>query len=79
MRLNHSTEVRTFRGNGEDQDGSFRALKILNEASSEAFEQLPTNFVISAFLTSQHLSAKAFKRDLFCLVMYPRAEISTEK
>ena len=53
MRLNHSTEVRTFRGNGEDQDASFRSSKILNEASSEAFEQLSTNFVISAFLTSQ--------------------------
>ena len=71
--------VRTTRGSGEDQDGSFHAWNMLKEVSNEALEQLSINFRISAFLTSQHFKANAFKRERFCLLIKPRADISTEK
>ena len=70
------TQVRITKGSGEDHEGSLRAWKMLKEASKEAFEQFLTKFVISAFLTSQHLRIKAFRRARFCFEIKPRAEIS---
>ncbi len=38
--------ARTTKGNGDDHEGSFRAWKIANELSNEAFEQKPDNGII---------------------------------
>ena len=43
-----------------------------------ALEHVEINRFISVLRTSQHFSENALRRDLFCLVMKPRADTSTE-
>ena len=76
--MNRFTQDRTFNGGGEDHEGSFLAWKMLKEERIEALEHPATSFFTSVFETSQHFIANNFNRALFCLVMRPRAEISTE-
>ena len=65
-------------GGGEDQDSSFLAEKMLNDARSDALEQNETNWHISLLLMFHILNKKALRRDLFTLVIKPLAETSIE-
>ena len=76
--MNHVALVWTFSGGGDDHEGSFRARKMLNEERIEALEQLLIRPFNSAFLNSQLFRANAFNLALFCLVIRPRADTSTE-
>ena len=77
-RVNRVAWVWTFNGGGDDHEGLFRARKMLNEERIEALEQLLIRHFNSAFLTSQLFMANAFNLALFCLVIRPRADTSTE-
>ena len=67
-----------IRGGGLTHEGSLRAAKRLKEVRSAAFELFFKSNFVAPFASSQHLYAKAFKRARFCVVTWPRAEISTE-
>ena len=66
------------KGRGDDQEGSFLAEKMLNDARSDAFEQYEISLRISTLPTLHTFNRKAFTRDLFSLVIRPLADTSNE-
>ena len=62
------------KGRGDDQEGSFLAEKMLNDARSDAFEQYEISLRISTLPTLHTFNRK----DLFSLVIKPLADTSNE-
>ena len=74
-----STDHCTKRGAGSSQVGSLRAAKMLYEARRAALEEIRIRVLEVEHELTQHLRRKHLRRDWLLFVIWPRAEISTEK